>query len=127
MTNYVVTAPRVVVKTMTHDGPRMIGLFAGAPWPADADPAATQHHLDNDLIVAVEDPRAVNVDVPPLERIAGVKASDQVREQEAALNRHRGAVKAAETRKANEDAAAKPAVKAQAAPAAGVAKAPEVK
>lgn len=56
MTQYVVTGAYVTVKTMTNEGPRILGLFAGAPWPADATEDATRHHLAMGLIEAVPEP-----------------------------------------------------------------------
>jgi len=53
---YVVTGAYVTVKTETADGPRVVGLYAGAPWPADAPPEATKHHLENSLIEEVGAP-----------------------------------------------------------------------
>jgi hypothetical protein len=56
MAKYVVTAPRVVLTTMTMDGVRAIGLFAGAPVPDDVPPEQIRHHLDNNLIAEVPEP-----------------------------------------------------------------------
>lgn len=115
---YVVAGAYVTVKTMTMEGPRIVGLFAGAPWPADAPLDATQHHLSQRLIVPVEDPSAVNPTLTPMDVAAGRVAADVVEEQEKTLNQHRGAQKAAETRAAN--------AKAEADAAAAAAKAKPV-
>lgn len=58
---YVITGAYVTVKTMTTQGPRIVGMYAGAPWPDDAEAAATQHHLDCGLIEEVPAP------APPVE------------------------------------------------------------
>lgn len=74
--NYVVTGAYVTVKTVTPDGPRVVGLYEGAPWPADAPAEATEHHLEEGLIaeagaeakvpahVAVPEPAAQVPDEP---------------------------------------------------------------
>lgn len=109
MQRYVVTGKYVTVKTMTMDGPRIVGLSTGAPVPADVDEKSLKHLESHDLIVAVADPAAVNPDVTPVEALDGITAADRAREQEAANVRHLAGVKAAETRAANEEAAAKAA------------------
>lgn len=53
---YRVTAPYVTVKTRTHEGERIIGLYAGGLLPADVPDEQIQHHLDNDMIVEVDEP-----------------------------------------------------------------------
>jgi hypothetical protein len=53
---YTVTGAFVTVKTTTERGPTVVGLYQGAPWPDDATPEATQHHLDNKLIAEVGAP-----------------------------------------------------------------------
>lgn len=127
MTNYVVTGKYVTVKTMTMEGPRIVGLFAGAPVPRDVTDAQLKHLESHDLIVAVEDAAAVNADVTPVEALDGVTAADRVREQEAANVRHLAGVKAAETRAANEAAADKAAkAKADQAKADAAVGAPDV-
>lgn len=112
MAKYIVTGAYVTVKTMTHQGPRILGLMAGAPVPDDAEPAWVKHHLETNLIVEVEDPAAVpsnEVFLTPIEQQEGVDPAERVREGEAHRARSAAAVQAAETRKANEAAAAKEA------------------
>jgi hypothetical protein len=53
-----VTGAYVTVKTMTMQGPRIVGLFAGAPWPADAPEDSTKHHLSVKLIAEVPEPES---------------------------------------------------------------------
>lgn len=48
--HYSVIGAYVTVRTVTQDGPRVVGLYAGAPWPADASEEATAHHLAEGLI-----------------------------------------------------------------------------
>lgn len=113
MPKYVVTAPYVTVKTMTQEGPRVVGLYVNSPVPKDADPGWIERHIEAHMVMEVEDPTTVNAATSALEALDGVTGADKAAEQEAALNRHRAAAKAVETRKANEAAAAKEA-KAQA-------------
>lgn len=56
----------VTVKTNTSEGPRLVGLYEGSPWPKDASPEATKHHLDNGLIgkVGQAAPEALATPVP---------------------------------------------------------------
>jgi hypothetical protein len=54
--HYYVTGAYVTVRTMTPDGPRVVGLYEGAPWPDDAAEAATEHHLAEGLIAEVGQP-----------------------------------------------------------------------
>lgn|SRR5512135_2122526 len=61
--NYVVTGAYVVARTYTPDGIRMVGLYAGAPWPQDAPQDAGQHHLSSGLIAEVGVPQ--EVETPP--------------------------------------------------------------
>lgn len=127
MAKYVVVAPYVTLKTMTHQGARILGFHAGAPVPDDVPPEMIKHHLDNKLIAEVADPTQIPQDElfpTPLEQMdaAGVSAADRVAEGEKSRNRAAGAVKAAETRKANEEADAE-AARAKAAEDAKAAKA----
>ncbi len=48
--SYVVTGAYVTVKTVTPDGVRIVGRYAGAPVPPDASPEWITHHLDKGLI-----------------------------------------------------------------------------
>lgn len=76
-TKYTVTGAYVTVKTMTDQGVRIVGLYAGAPVPADAGEAWVQHHLDNNLIEAVpapEKPHAAHAESAHAES-AGAKAA----------------------------------------------------
>jgi hypothetical protein len=57
---YVVTGAYVTVKTNTADGPKLVGLYDGAPWPADAPEEATEHHLREGLIAEVGKAPEVN-------------------------------------------------------------------
>lgn len=107
MGRYVVTAPYVTVKTMTLEGPRIVGLYVNAPVPRDVDQGWIDRHIEAGMVMEVVDPATVNASTSPMEALAGITGADKAAEQEAALNRHRGAEKAAATRKANEDAAAK--------------------
>lgn len=50
---YTVTGAYVTVKTDTSEGPRLVGLYEGSPWPADASAEATAHHLEEGLITEV--------------------------------------------------------------------------
>lgn len=69
--SYVVVAPYVTVRTMTMDGPRIIGLFAGAPIPADADPGWCERHAEAKMIAKVADPAVVpDLTLSPVERNA---------------------------------------------------------
>ena len=61
--HYVVTGAYVTVKTNTPDGVRIVGLYSGSPWPADAAEEATEHHLANGLIAEVGVP--AKVEPPP--------------------------------------------------------------
>lgn len=65
MKQYVVTGAYVTVKTMTHQGPRILGLMAGAPVPVDAGDFWIQHHLDSNLIEEVPEPEPVKAEVKP--------------------------------------------------------------
>jgi hypothetical protein len=47
---YVVSGEYVTVRTMTDQGPTVIGLYRGAQWPEDASKDATEHHLTEGLI-----------------------------------------------------------------------------
>jgi len=55
-TAYRVTGAYVTVKTETADGMRIIGLYAGAPVPADASDEWVKHHLSSGLIEEVASP-----------------------------------------------------------------------
>jgi hypothetical protein len=59
---HVVVAPYVQVRTAGDNGPTVKGLYAGAPWPQDADPDVTERHVEDGLIVEVDDPAAVSVE-----------------------------------------------------------------
>jgi hypothetical protein len=76
-----VTGAYVTVKTSTADGVRVVGLYAGAPWPADADPEATEHHLANGLIAEVGVPAKAEPPPPaaPVERVDPETASHPAR------------------------------------------------
>jgi hypothetical protein len=50
---YRVTGAYVTVKTDTTNGPMVVGLYEGAPVPADASEAWIAHHLANNLIEEV--------------------------------------------------------------------------
>lgn len=68
--HYIVTAPSVIVKTVTRDGPRIISLSTGAQVPADADEGWVKTHLDTDMIVEVADPaQAAVAPLTPLEAV----------------------------------------------------------
>jgi hypothetical protein len=56
MAKYVVTGAYVTCKTMGRDGPVIVGLYAGAPVPADAEQSWIDHHLRVNLIEAVPEP-----------------------------------------------------------------------
>lgn len=56
MDRYVVTAPYVTLQTMTPQGKRITGFYAGAPVPADVPEWQIKHHLDNNLIELVPEP-----------------------------------------------------------------------
>lgn len=56
MAKYTVKGAYVTCKTMTTEGVRIVGLYAGAPVPGDAEDAWIKHHLDNNLIEAVPEP-----------------------------------------------------------------------
>jgi hypothetical protein len=47
---YVVTGKYVTAKTMTSQGPRVLGLHEGAPVPPDVPQEWVTHHLNMDLI-----------------------------------------------------------------------------
>jgi hypothetical protein len=47
---YRVTAPLVYMKTGTAEGPRILGLNAGAPVPFDVPEAQLQHHISHGLV-----------------------------------------------------------------------------
>lgn len=47
---YVVTAPYITVVTGTQDGPKLIGLYTGAPVPADVSDESIKHHLGLGMI-----------------------------------------------------------------------------
>src|SRR5690242_5279763 len=42
---YRVTAPYVTLKTMTENGVRVVGLYAGAPVPFDVPQDSLDHHI----------------------------------------------------------------------------------
>lgn len=50
---YRVTGAYVTVKTATTHGPMIVGLYEGAPVPADAGQEWLDHHLANHLIEEV--------------------------------------------------------------------------
>jgi hypothetical protein len=50
---YRVTGAYVTVKTDTTNGPMVVGLYEGAPVPADASEQWIAHHLENHLIEEV--------------------------------------------------------------------------
>lgn len=56
--SYVVTGQYVTVKTMTNEGPRILGLHSGAPIPADADPEYVKHLVAHNLAAKVDEPKA---------------------------------------------------------------------
>lgn len=53
---YTVVGEYVTVKTSTDQGPMVVGLYAGSPWPDDAAEDATKHHLAEGLIAEVGKP-----------------------------------------------------------------------
>jgi hypothetical protein len=53
-TGYRVTGKYITVKTMTQDGPRIVGLHEGAPLPADVSKESIDHHLAVNLIEPFE-------------------------------------------------------------------------
>jgi len=55
---YLVTAPYVTFVTNSHDGPKLLGFYAGAEVPADASEESIEHHLRLELIAPVEDAKA---------------------------------------------------------------------
>src|SRR6266567_604088 len=55
---YVVTAPYVTVVTSTHDGPKLLGFYAGAHLPVDVSEESIQHHLSLGMIADAGDAEA---------------------------------------------------------------------
>lgn len=122
---YVVVAPYVTVRTMTEQGPRIIGLYTGAPVPEDAPEEWVKSHAEAGLIAEVEDPAAAVVTpLTPIERMeAGERGESEsfvvaarVHEGEVARTRSRAAQKAAETRRQQQEQG-EPAKPAEPAPA----------
>lgn len=66
MAKYKVVAPYVTVRTATDQGPRVVGLYQGAILPDDVPEESIQHHLDNDMIVEVDEPARVEDEQPRL-------------------------------------------------------------
>jgi hypothetical protein len=65
---YVIVAPYVLARTMTADGPRVLGLHRGAPVPPDVSQEWIDGHLHTHMIVAVDDPATAGAaDVTPIE------------------------------------------------------------
>lgn len=62
---YVVTGAYVTVKTETTNGPMVVGLYEGAPVPADAGTAWVEHHLTNHLIAELPAPPASEPEAVP--------------------------------------------------------------
>lgn len=116
---YVVTAPYVTLKTMTPQGVRLTGFFAGAPVPGDVPEDQLKHHLDFQMITEVDDPAAVaSADLfpTPVEMLdagkpVGALAHERVTAAEAAAapGRAAGLAKARQAKadKAAAEAAAK--------------------
>ena len=55
---YVVTAPYITVVTSTHDGPKLLGFYAGAHLPDDVSEESIAHHLRLGMIAELEDAEA---------------------------------------------------------------------
>jgi hypothetical protein len=80
--HYVVTGTYVTVRTGSP--PAVVGLYSGAPWPPDADPDDTRHHLDTGLIAEVGKPPEVH---PPV----GAAPTEPVDPETAAVPEDAGA------------------------------------
>ncbi len=57
MTRYVVCAPYITLRTMTPEGPRILGFYDGQPVPEDVPKEQIEHHLGTRQIRAVEEPK----------------------------------------------------------------------
>jgi len=76
-TAYVVTGEYVTVRTMTNDGPRIVGLYKGSAVPGDAADDWIAHHLENKLIAVQGGGTAVTAESVPEETAAPEAAAEE--------------------------------------------------